>query len=173
MSGFDDAFAIVVGVEGGLSLDPSDRGNWTGGQVGVGVLKGTKYGISAAAYPRLDIAALTLDDAKDLYRRDYWEACGCDDLAGPLALLLFDEAVNQGQHVAISTLQSVLGVASDGVIGPATTAAIKAADPRRCYAGVLAARCLKYSQASSFATYGRGWFNRIGRVVACSVALPG
>ena len=35
------------GHEGGLSLDPNDRGNWTGGKKGSGELRGTKYGIAA------------------------------------------------------------------------------------------------------------------------------
>ena len=41
--------------EGGFTNDPNDRGNWTSGKIGVGELKGTKYGISAMAYPLEDI----------------------------------------------------------------------------------------------------------------------
>ncbi len=41
--------------EGGLSLDPKDPGNWTGGKVGLGKLLGTKYGIAAASHPGLDV----------------------------------------------------------------------------------------------------------------------
>ena len=65
---FDTAFANVIGLEGGYTDDPRDRGNWTGGTVGQGKLRGTKYGISAAAFPTLDIANLTLDAAKAIYR---------------------------------------------------------------------------------------------------------
>lgn len=46
---------ITLKYERGYSNDPNDRGNWTGHNVGVGILKGTKYGIAAHAYPRLDI----------------------------------------------------------------------------------------------------------------------
>ena len=55
MADFDKAFDIIVGVEGGFSLDPNDPGNWTGGKRGVGELKGTRWGISAKSYPHLDI----------------------------------------------------------------------------------------------------------------------
>ena len=56
---FDQAFAAVIGHEGGYTSDARDPGNWTGGAVGQGACKGTQWGISAAAYPALDIAGLT------------------------------------------------------------------------------------------------------------------
>jgi hypothetical protein len=46
--GFDRAFEETIGLEGGFSRNPDDNGNWTGGRRGLGELKGTKYGISAA-----------------------------------------------------------------------------------------------------------------------------
>ncbi|MFC0406768.1 hypothetical protein [Roseomonas elaeocarpi] len=46
------AFFLALKVnERGLSMVSTDPGNWTGGQVGKGKLKGTKYGIAAASYP--------------------------------------------------------------------------------------------------------------------------
>ena len=44
---FDKAFDWVMKWEGIFSDDPNDPGNWTGGQPGKGILKGTKFGISA------------------------------------------------------------------------------------------------------------------------------
>ena len=38
---FDEAFRRLIGHEGGYSTDRRDPGNWTGGKVGVGILKGT------------------------------------------------------------------------------------------------------------------------------------
>jgi len=61
MDTFDQAFALVVGIEGGFSTDQNDPGNWTSGKVCIGEFKGTKYGISAASYPHLDIPNLTPD----------------------------------------------------------------------------------------------------------------
>lgn len=49
------AYAVVLGYEGGFTQDPRDPGNWTGGRIGHGQLRGTQHGISAAAYPNLDI----------------------------------------------------------------------------------------------------------------------
>ena len=64
MSSFETTFNRTIGHEGKFQANPKDRGNWTGGKEGSGKLSGTKYGVSAAAYPSLDINSITLDDAK-------------------------------------------------------------------------------------------------------------
>jgi lysozyme family protein len=91
---FNKAFENVIGVEGGFSDDPKDSGNWTGGKEGTGKLNGTKYGVSAAAYPSLEIKTISLDDAKAIYHRDYWQAINGDDFSFPVSNTLFDCAVN-------------------------------------------------------------------------------
>ncbi len=96
MAAFEQAFAHIIGNEGGFTNNPADPGNWTGGRPGQGECRGTKYGISAHAYPDTDIAALTLEDAQTIYRRDYWDRLEADSLPPPLALLAFDAAVNNG-----------------------------------------------------------------------------
>jgi len=64
------ALSPVLKEEGGLSLDRHDKGNWTGERVGVGALKGTKYGIAASSYPDLDIRHLTVEQAGAIYRKE-------------------------------------------------------------------------------------------------------
>ena len=65
MAAFDQAFDIVVlGTEKGYQNDPRDPGNWTGGAVDQGTLRGTNFGISAASYPTLDIARLLATGAE-------------------------------------------------------------------------------------------------------------
>ncbi|WP_423396018.1 glycoside hydrolase family 108 protein [Burkholderia sp. LMG 21824] len=160
MDTFDQAFALVVGAEGGFSTDQNDPGNWTGGHVGVGVFKGTKYGISAASYPNLDIANLSVDDAKAIYGTDYWSAACCDQMPWPLALFMFDCAVNQGVGTAKMTLQQALGVVADGVIGPVTLAAAQSADVEHV-ALFMAQRGIRYTHSPIFPSNGLGWFKRL------------
>ena len=69
----------TLGYEGGYSDDPNDPGNWTGCEPGVGTLKGTYKGISACAYPDLDIADLSDWQIAVIYHDDYWAKCGGDD----------------------------------------------------------------------------------------------
>ncbi|MBK3333569.1 glycoside hydrolase family 108 protein [Burkholderia pseudomallei] len=160
MDNFARAFELVVGIEAGFTKDPNDPGNWTGGKVGVGELKGTNRGISAAAYPTLDIENLTDEAIEGLYTADYWRSCSCDQMPWPLCLFVFDMAVNQGQPTARVMLQRSLGVAADGDIGPVTLAAANKMDDEQL-ALMLTARAYRYMQAPNFNVDGRGWLKRL------------
>ena len=96
MSDFDKAFEHVLGIEGGYVNDPKDPGGET------------KYGLCKRSYPTVDIKALTIEQAKAIYKRDYWDKVKGDDLPFPLNLFMFDAAVNQGVDPAIKMLQAAL-----------------------------------------------------------------
>jgi len=119
---FDVAFDRLMGNEGGLTMNPNDRGNWTSGKPGVGQLKGSKWGISAASYPDLDIKNLTRADAADIYKRDFWQQT--EGLHPSLLFQMFDAAVNHGIQTSIKFLQRAVQVPADGKIGPMTLGAI-------------------------------------------------
>lgn len=158
---FDEAFATLIGNEGGLSLDQNDTGNWTGGEVGRGILKGSKFGISAASYPNEDIANLTLDRAKAIYARDYWAPAGCDRAPEAVRFDLFDMSVNSGVRPAIKALQCAAGTAQDGILGPQTLAAANAMPGAQLLARFNGARLIYMTSARQWPTQGRGWANRI------------
>lgn len=161
---FERAFGIIVDVEKGLSLDPADPGNWTGGKRGIGELKGTKYGISAATYPHVDIRNLTLDQAKGLYLNDFWEAAECDEVEWPLNLILFDGAVQHDPVDARELLQKAVGVKADGNIGPQTLAAVRRLGWREAAVAMLNIRVDYYQSLGGWKRYGDGWINRLFRV---------
>ena len=139
MDVFNKIFAITVGHEGQtLDLTPGDRGNWTSGIVGQGELKGSKFGVSAASYPTVDIANLTLAEAAEIYFTDYFKPVGGDRLPGPLALLAFDAAVNSGVGNAARWLQRAVGVRDDGVVGDQTIAAANTLIGKDGTAGICA-----------------------------------
>lgn len=110
---FDNAFTILMEFEGHLSDDADDAGGLT------------KYGISQRAYPNLDIRALTLDDARRIYRADYFDRAHCGDFPTHLATVVFDTAVNMGVRRAVQFLQRTVRVSDDGVYGPLTRAAVQ------------------------------------------------
>ena len=168
---FDLSFDRVVGHEGGLSLDRNDRGNWTSGKIGVGSLNGTKYGISAMAYPHTDIRNLTLQDAKDIYRRDYWNKCRCDDLPKAIDYLVFDAAVNHGNSRSAKFLQTAVGASADGVIGEKTVAKVLAQKPLENTASQFCVtRGLYYTEIGTFQRYKLGWFRRLFDTHATAIA---
>lgn len=158
---FDAAFDRLIGHEGGFSDDPRDPGNWTGGQCGVGELKGTKYGIAANSYPDLDIKNLTLDQAKAIYHRDYWLKSGGDQLHPAIVYQLWDMAVNSGVVQARMKLQRAINVAEDGVFGPITIAKIKAMDVSDVLLRFNAVRLGFYTDLSKWPVDGKGWTRRI------------
>lgn len=152
---FDIAFARTVGHEGGYVNDPNDRGGET------------KYGISKAAYPNLDIKALTVADARAIYRRDYWAPCACDAMLPNTALAVFDLAVNAGRWAAIRDLQLAIGVNADGVIGPRTRAALAALegdlDDLRVAVRVHASGLERRTLAPTWPQHGKGWARRVAK----------
>ncbi|WP_458717073.1 glycoside hydrolase family 108 protein [Pseudomonas gregormendelii] len=161
MTGFDLAFERVVGHEGGYTTDPKDRGNWTTGVIGKGELKGTKFGISAMSYPTLDIKNLTVDQAKVIYKRDFWDRAKADQYDSAVSYQLFDMAVNHGNGNAIRMLQRAAKVADDGQIGPMSIAAVKAMTVTDVIMRLNAERLLFITKLTTFATYGKGWTNRV------------
>lgn len=157
---FDQAFEFVVGHEGGYQADRRDRGNWTSGKIGVGELKGTKFGISAMSYPHLDIKNLTVAEAKDIYLKDYWIKTRCDDLPVGVDYLVFDIAVNHGVKDAIRWLQIAAGAKPDGVFGPLTKAAVDRRDPLRMIEEIGVQRQMDYVSLGTWRHYGKGWTRR-------------
>lgn len=163
--------ANLLHEEGGFQNAHEDSGNWTGGKVGQGDLKGTKYGISAAAYPDEDIEHLTIERATELYRRDYWARIQGDALPVALAMVLLDAAVNSGVHRAVQWLQICLGVESDGILGPRTLAQTHSVDVAGLV-GCVSTKRLVYDRANpKWAKYGNGWGDRIARVEKAGLAL--
>jgi lysozyme family protein len=133
---FAAAMARVLAHEGGYQASADDPGNWTGGKIGVGMLRGTNHGISAAQYPPLDIEHLTAAEAAAIYRRDWWDRYGLGRLPAALAAKLLDAGVNIGMANAVRCLQRGLRacgarVAEDGVLGTATLAATAGVAPER------------------------------------------
>jgi lysozyme family protein len=147
--------------EGGYTNDARDPGNWTGGRVGVGQLKGTKFGIAANTYPNLDIKNLTRDQAIAIYRRDFWAAAKCDKLAPVVAFQLLDGAVNSGIAQATRWLQRAVKVADDGMIGAMTLAAIRATDGNDIAYRFNADRIEFMTRLKNWKVHGAGWMRRI------------
>lgn len=158
---FDEAFKRLIGHEGGYSTDRRDPGNWTGGRVGVGTLKGTKFGLAANTYPNLDIKNLTLAQAKSIYKKDWWDKLGADGMHSAIVFQLWDFAINAGKSRAIKELQQAVGVPADGIIGPQTLAAVNAHDLNDVILSLTAERLKFYTSLSTFKTYGKGWTNRV------------
>lgn len=169
MTEYPDFFIIcfnrLIGIEAGFTDNRSDPGNWTGGRVGSGVLKGTKYGISAATYPLLDIKNLTIDQAHEIYYNDWWLQFGADYLHKAVVYQMWQFAINAGKGTARRALQHALKVAEDGRIGPHTIEAISFTSLSDMLLRFNAYVLRHYTSLNAFGPrsneyFGRGWVNR-------------
>ena len=154
MTAFDQAMVIILASEGGYSNNSADPGGET------------NFGISKRAFPSVDIAQLTVEGAKAIYKASYWDktAGGLDNVDPGLALILMDAAVNNGVGAANKFLQSALGVAEDGVIGPQTLAALRRADPQEILVAAHGARINMMAGLSTWKTFGKGWSKRLAHL---------
>jgi lysozyme family protein len=131
-SDFERCLAFVLRWEGGYSNNPADRGGET------------NWGISKRAYPNVDIASLTREEAAAIYHSDYWLASGADKLAWPLNLLVFDAAVNCGVGQALAFRGNT-------------------------FAETIANRIEWYTKIRDFGLFGPAWMRRCADLIRESV----
>ena len=130
MSRFEECFKQVLNIEGGYSDNPNDKG----GKTNYGITEATlNAAYKAGLVKHNDIKKLTVDEAKTIYKANYWDKCKCDMLPAPLDYLVFDAAVNHGVGGSGKLLQKSINrcmktnaVAVDGAIGPLTLNALTA-----------------------------------------------
>ena len=159
---FEIAFRETLGLEGGYVFDPDDPGGET------------QFGISKRSYPDVDIAALTIDRAKEIYRGDYWDALHLDKVrSGLIAREIFDTAVNMGRRMSVSIAQRALNflgeaLAEDGIIGQKTISALNKwsiRDERALFICLNGFQFMHYRLITknnrSLMKFARGWTKRI------------
>jgi len=148
---FARCLEVILEHEGGdeITNDPLDPG---------GV---TKWGISARAFPGVDIPNLTREQASEIYRQHYWDRVRGDEMPVGVDLCVFDSAVNQGSGTAVKCLQRAVGASADGVLGPATLARVRQMAAVDVIRRLQSERAHRYIGLGGFVTYGRGWINRV------------
>jgi len=152
MNSFADAFAAVIGNEGGYSNNPSDPGGET--------MFGITQAVARAWGYQGDMRMLPLSTAQAIAKVKYWDAYQCDQFDARIGFNVFDAAYNGG-HPA-QWLQAAARVTQDGVIGAITVAAVRALDPMTIIARFNSSRISYYtSLTGEWATFGRGWMNRL------------
>ena len=118
MKTFEEIIEKVLEHEGGYVNDPKDLGGET------------KYGITKRFYPDVDIKNLTIEQATDIYKSDYWDKNKVESLPQNLWHIYFDMCVNMGKRTAVKVLQRAAvnkgkDIEVDGGLGPMTIGALK------------------------------------------------
>jgi len=156
---FDQAFDLLITHEGGFAHRPfSDDPGGT-----------TMYGITekvarANGYEG-KMQDLTLDFAKSVYRKQYWDACQCDGMPDAIRYPLFDAAVNSGVSQSIKWLQSCVGVKVDGALGPITRQAANMAAPQVLRQQMLGKRLAFMTRLDNWSANAKGWSRRIASIL--------
>jgi lysozyme family protein len=163
MTPSDKVFEAVIDQtlahEGGYSNNSSDAGGET------------KYGISKKSYPNVDIKNLTLEQAKAIYKKDFWDNQGYSQIEDiTLASKVFDLGVNMGTKNAIILLQRSLkangfkSLEDDGIYGSATKEALSTSDPKKVIIALRSEAAGYYRRLvtanQSQKVFLKGWLNR-------------
>jgi lysozyme family protein len=153
---FDQCIDLVIGHEGGYVNDPDDPGGET------------NWGISKRAYRKVDIKNLTKEDAKAIYKKDYWDNFKVGKLPPNLRYIYFDMCINMGSRNAGKVLQraanaknpALAKIKIDGMVGPNTIKAVKRVEKSRLrservlyYARIVIKKPVQHK-------YWYGWFKR-------------
>jgi len=158
---------------------PGDLGGPTKWGVTIGrlaTIKGVKLPkAGTAAYNRLveDLKALTPDEIKAIYKRDYWDAVRGDDLPPGVDFAVADFGLNSGPSRAAKYLCRCLGKAQSGTLNNEVIQAANrsdAADLVNAYCDARAAFLTQIAVGTQ-AKFRKGWLNRVADVRKRSLKL--
>ncbi|TPK73321.1 hypothetical protein FJ527_23355 [Mesorhizobium sp. B2-4-18] len=164
---FARALALVLRSEGGWSDNPADPGGAT--MKGVTLANFRRYVKAGAS--KADLRKIGDDQVATVFRRFYWDAVLGAELPDGVDCAVFDFAVNSGPGRAAKYLQAVVGAAQDGRIGPATLAAARAKPAGAVIDGLCDARLAFLQRLPTWATFGRGWSDRVKLVRAQALLM--
>ena len=155
---FERAIEIVLAHEGETYTNhPNDHGG------------PTKFGIAQRWNPDVNVRELTRAQAVEIYWECYWRGRRYEQLPEPVAIKVFDLAVNLGERTVISCLQRALRacgirVKIDGRLGPETWGAARRADEAVLLAALRSEAAGEYrirvARDADQATFRDGWLNR-------------
>ncbi|HVE20672.1 MAG TPA: glycosyl hydrolase 108 family protein [Acidocella sp.] len=163
LSNFDACCGFSLRQEGGFCDVKGDPGG------------ATNHGITMAELSAVLGRPATVDDVRNLtaaqseaiYKPRYWVAVSGDALPAGVDLVAFDFGLNAGPRTSAMQLQALIKVEQDGVIGPATLAALATHDRSWVIAALTLSHQAYYRRLPGYGEFGPGW---IARTVRCQAA---
>lgn len=168
---------LAKDIEGGFVDDPRDPGGATNMGMSLREVRRLDADNKLSAYLKdaldvdndgdidsIDVRRWMREHAETFYREYYWEPVAGARLPHPIAMIVFDSAVNEGVQRAAKHLQRCVGVPADGIIGKNTIAATWAwkiaPGALRPEEEVFLSRLNRYATLDGAPTYFSGWARR-------------
>lgn len=177
MANFDEAYKLTGHNEGGYANNPNDHGGetyagiarkfwpmWRGWDIIDSIKK--QYGTNEVTINLWAKQSINLQTEIALfYKNNFWDINKLDFINDQqLADNVYDFGVNSGVSKAAKTLQSVVGVTIDGIIGNGTLAAVNALPGENVYILYSAKRrefYLELAKAPGQLQFLKSWMSRI------------
>jgi lysozyme family protein len=168
MANFEPYFPSIIKSEGSVyENDPTDTGGCTKYGIILQTLKDYNFDVNKdGVYTCEDVKALTLEDAKLIYKKMYWDYFKADSIKNQsLAEYIVDGAINQGKGTIAKYVQTIIGVTADGLVGNKTLEAINSHDSKDLFHKLKEKRTERYhnivAKNPSQSKFIKGWINRV------------
>ena len=158
---FSRAIDKMLNLEGGKSDEGADRGGRT------------NFGITQRTYnawkdslkqPRKDVFKISQEEAKEIYKKNYWDLIKGSQLPHDVAQAILSMALTDGPQDAIKHTQKILGIPPTGTMGPITMKSIwsaaKQKGTKKLTNYIVDKQIQRYQSDEQAKTYGKGWTNR-------------
>ena len=171
---FSFVLAHVLKMEGGWSNDPADPGGATNFGITIGDYarhRGVHLNPATAPGLEAELRQISPETVRGIYHQVYWLGSRSDLLPGAPAVMHFDAAVNHGIAGAARMLQEAAGVATDGIVGPVTIAAVRGSGQLALAARYADIRRATYRRLRTFSRFGRGWLARVDQTLKAAKTM--
>lgn len=160
-------FTFRDDIEGGYTVDHA-------GATKFGITQDTLDAFNKKhGYPNLKVKDITLDDAKYVAKKQYFDEPNYNKLPNDVSAVMFDYGFNASPLKATKTLQSIVGAKPDGQLGDKTIAAVNdyvgKYGEKTLAKNIVDKRADHYkslvsSNPEKYKKYENGWMNRINKI---------
>lgn len=167
---FNEALRRLLEHEGGYTNHPNDPGG------------STNFGITLADYRRFvdkngqasDVRSMSINEAKAIYRAQYWDSQKCDLLPSGVDYAVFDYGVNSGIGRSGKVLRRLLNLPDNtSVVTAAVVAAANKADASALVNAICDERLAFLQKLKTWPTFGKGWGRRVAEVRKVAKQMAG
>ena len=155
---FRTCLDLTLVYEGGYVNHPKDPGGPTNRGITQKVFNAYRQ---LNGLPLKDVRDINSGEIAEIYRKQYWNAIGGDDLPMGLDYAVYDFAVNSGVNRAVRYLQLCVGAKADGHNGMQTQQLVREANVEQVIVSLCSNRMAFLKGLKTFATFGSGWTRRV------------